>query len=405
MLTADLVRGRLYKGEVRPGWVDPSDTETVDLATQMIATFAEHVGASRGELKQALKEITGSGTAFLLHRGLAKLLEDRCEIDMTAVIEPEVVRETVFDLAARVWQSDEPFDRTAVLANAKETLLASREADAEPVDFDIATTLYADLKDEQIVQHFEEPTPTWLLERYNTALAQGVLLRANEMTIHLGPGEPRRHRALFQRIKFFQLLYRIDKDDDGWLIRLDGPLSLFRGSQRYGVKMAQFLPALLHVSGWRLEAQVRWGPRRKRATFQLDPSRGLVPHTRLTGAWQPDELTQFAERFAELDSDWEVERDGELIDLGGQSVLIPDFVFQHRTSGIRVPMEVLGYWNRGVVRRRLKELRDHGPDKMILAIAKNLASGEKEENVPASVYIFRTMPLPRQVLKRLAAFS
>ncbi len=426
MLTADLVEVAVKKGELVPRWVDAADPERLALAARLIETFEAARGRPRAELEAELTELTGSGTGFRFHRALAKLLSDRCAFETASAAEPAAVREAVFEAAAAAWRADEDgegagdagsaagedgaevrrpfhFDRDAVLAGAGGSLgLAA--AGIEPA-------LYADLKAEQVLAGWEPCEPAWLLNRYNVALAQGVLLRATALTLEIAGQDPRRYRALFRKIKFFQLLHRVEGDAGrGYVIRLDGPLSLFGASQRYGLQMASFLPTLLHFERWRLTAEVLWGPRRVARAFRLDAAAQLAPLGRLAGQWQPDEVAWLPERIAALGSGWEVAAGGELIDLGGQGVLVPDLACRHRTSGARAFLEVLGYWNRGAVARRLELLRRHGPPNLVLALSKSLAAGDEDDlaGLPGEVYVYRSAPSARAIvaaLDRIAAGS
>lgn len=400
MLTADLVRVGSRKGKILPRWVDPDDAEQRRLADDLVATFSRHLGRSRGELESELKEHLGTGTAFLLHRGLAKLLFDRCEFDTRAPLEPEELRRRVFTAASESFGTgglrDPPADRERVLAAVAAELELAPEA--------VERALYADLKDQQLLVSFDECSGEWLLRRYNSALAQAVLLRAERLTIDIGGQTQARYRALFRKLKFFQLLHRVESNGDGYRIVLDGPLSMFRASTRYGLQMASFLPTLLHFDGWSLEARLRWGKRRFERVFELTAEQGLSPHGRLTGQWQPEEMRWLPEQFAKLKTDWEVSTDAEIVDLGGQGVLVPDYVFHHPPSGRRVLMEIFGFWNRGSVKSRLELLRRHGPSDLILALSRALAADpEALEELPAEVYVFRSAPLAREVRRLLEA--
>jgi uncharacterized protein len=409
VLTSDLVQVKRSRGAITPRYIDPAKPERIELAQSLIATFEEHVGRSRRELEEALKEQLGTGTAFQLHRGLVKLLYDRCELETRATVEPEALRRAAFTAAAAALRHPEAgeIEVAAPLFDRSAALRAGCAAVGLP-EGEFEGTLYADLKEEQVLEALKPTRAPWLLERYNTALAQGLLLRAREMEIHLTGGEPRAYRALFRKIKFFQLMHRIEAlpGGEGYRIRLDGPLSLFQASQKYGLQMALFLPTLLHFEGWTLEAKLLWGKTRRASTFQLSAAEGLRSHTRLTGQWQPEELTWLPGQLQELDPDWQVSTDGEVIDLGGRGVLVPDFVFHHQPTDTRVVMEVFGFWNRGAVESRLKLLRRHGPANLILALSKSLAGGETSEleGLPGEVYIFRVQPLARQVLKQLGRF-
>lgn len=410
MLTSDLILTRMYKGEVRPRYVDTADPDLLALAEQLIDTFNTNEGCPRYELEQELKDLVGTGTDFLLHRALAKLLFDRCEFGTEAPAEPERLRAAVFDAAAAAYRRDpegvegadgeaQPFhfERQKVLDQvAQELDLESQE---------VERGLYADLKDEQVLRGFKHCQPSWLLERYNVALAQGVLLRASKLEIHVTEPSIPRQRELFRKIKFFQLLHRVTQDEKGsYLIQLDGPMSVFKSSGKYGVQMANFLPTLLHFNHWSLEATLAWGKKRRPATFRLSARKGLRSHTRLTGQWQPEELAWLPEQLAGITEEWQVDTEAELVLLGGQGVLVPDFAFHHPASGTRVYMEVLGFWRRGALDSRLKLLRKHGPKNLILAVSKQLMTDPEElEDLPGEVYLFRAAPLARNVFKHLEA--
>ncbi len=405
MLTADLVQARVYRQQVRPRYIDTSDEAIRALARELIDVFAAYEGRPRHELDRELKELLGTGTEFLLHRALAKLLLDRSTFDTEAEVEPVELRREVFEAAAAAYgkahdDSDlHPFrfDRGSVLAE----VAGRRELEVVRLE----RGLYADLKDEQILTEWKPCKPGWLLERYNVALAQGVLFKATELEIRIDGGDVRQHRELFRKIKFFQLMHRVEGDGStGYLIRLDGPMSVFKSSGRYGLQMAAFLPTLLHFDRWSLSARLLWGKKRRPLSFRLTPAEGLVPYTRRTGQWQPGELTWLPEQFEKLDSDWRISTDAELVDLGGRGVLVPDYLFEH-ASGLRVFMEVFGFWNKGAVASRLELLRRHGPENLILALSKQLAAGrEGLDELPGEVFVFRAAPIARKVLKLLEAY-
>jgi len=392
MLTADLVPVRVVKGQVIPRWIDAESADNLGLAAQLIEAFAEAVGRRRGTLDAVLEEILGTGTAFMLHRGLAKLLRDRCCFETAAPQPPETLRAAVFSAASAAWQSgDGAFDRDAVLASAAAT------CGLEAVDLE--RSLFADRKDQQVLRDAELPEPRALLDRYNVALAQGVLYRARELEIHLRGLEPREYQALFRQIKFHRLMHAIERRGDGWWVYLDGPVSALRATGRYGLAMASFLPALLHFGGWTLEARLGWGKRRLRKLFTLSAADGLRPHTRLTGRWLPEEIAALPGRLCELDTGWSARPGEVLIDLGGEGVLVPDILLEHEDGRI-VHVEIFGFWNKGAVRRRLRLIKRHAPPGVVVAVLGRLAAGAADEfeTLPGEVVVFKRTVLPKKLL-------
>ena len=400
MLTADLVQASVRRGVVRPKYIQDDDADNLALAEALISIFESGQGKSRGQLDSELQEFSGTGTAFILHRGLAKLLLDRCEFETDAPVKPAELRRTVFEEAAELYRRQLlPFDREVAIRQAEERM-GLAEGLVEP-------NLFADLKDEQILNNFKGYSAERLLCRYNVALAQAVLLRATRLEIQIAGQSPARYREVFRKIRFFQLLHQVEGDlAAGYHIVLDGPLSLFKSSQRYGLQMASFVPTLLHCDDWELNATVLWGKKRRELAFRLSPRDGLRPHTRLTGQWQPGEIAWLLEQFPKLESDWSISGDTELIDLGGKGVLVPDFVFSHGPTGRKVFMEIFGFWRKGAVASRIELLRGHGPANLILALSKDLYAGEEAlSDLPGEVYVFRSTPIAREVLGLLGKWE
>src|SRR5690606_29410133 len=100
---------------------------------------------------------------------------------------------------------------------------------------------------------------------------QAVLLRSVLVRAEVRGEKPARYRQLFRWLKFHRLLYRVEGTmAEGYAFQIDGPLSLFSATNKYGLQMALFLPALLLCRDYRLDAELRWGPRREPRTFHLE---------------------------------------------------------------------------------------------------------------------------------------
>ena len=382
-------------------YVDEDDARHRETATRLTEVFTCHVGKTRKELQAELDAIEGHGTDYLLLRGFAKLLFDRCTFGAESDLDPSELRKTVFELAAtgRVEGLSGRDDwRQEILVEA------SRSHDIRPED--VEANLYADLKNEQRLLSVDNLAPDALLHRYNTGLAQAIVLRAQSLRITISEQPARKYRELFRGIKFHQLLHRVEGNArTGFVITLDGPLSLFQASQKYGLQMASFLPFLLCFAGWSLVADVRWGKNRRACTFELSSDLGLKTHRRLKGQWQPEEFEWFVAQFEKLGSEWKIHTECPLLELDGQGVLVPDYSFEHESTGTTVYLELFGFWRRGAVRRRAELLGQHGPSHLIIGLAKELhAEKESLDDLPAKTYVFRTQPVARDVLKLLEGF-
>ncbi|MGC8644471.1 MAG: DUF790 family protein, partial [Isosphaeraceae bacterium] len=101
MLTGDLVRVRTSKELIVPLYLNRNSRQWLEAAESLLAVFREGVGMTRGEIEEEIDELFGGGgKATQIHRGLAKVLEDRAEFEVVADVAPEVIREKVFTAAA-----------------------------------------------------------------------------------------------------------------------------------------------------------------------------------------------------------------------------------------------------------------------------------------------------------------
>jgi predicted nuclease of restriction endonuclease-like RecB superfamily len=402
MLVGKQVRVRFGRDRITPQYLDPTDTGWRDVAETLLTLFRGQEGRTRGTLEEDIKEAFGDAPGQLVHQGLAKLLEDRCEFDVVSGRPPDELREAVFRAAVEHRRRPAadgalvapPFNRDEVLTGVARAFEMSVEA--------VDQGLFADLKSEQRLVRFKDTTAERLLHRYNVALAQSVLLRATGVDIEIRGETPARLRQIFRQIKFHRLVCEVKpQGKKGVRLHLDGPLSLFSATQKYGLQLALFLPVLLLCKDFTLTAVVLWGPQRKRRSFVLSSKDGLVTHDADRGSYVPGELTMFAELFAKRITDWELKEETDVQVLGGGSFFwVPDFRLVHRESGQSVLLEVLGFWRRSSAEQHLQRLREHTTEPFLLAVSDQLRIEEEElEGLPAGIHRFRQMPLPDEVAK------
>jgi len=406
MLTADLLDYRRRQGQVKPRLLDPAAPAACEAARDLLALVQAHVGQPRGELEEALRAADFPALPPRAPQGLARLLLERCTFEVAAAADPATLRQAVFDAAAAAWRSDEapgtPAWRAAVLGGA-----------ATPLGLDVAAAdaaLFADLEEHQRLLSLEPLRAEELPYRYNVAQVQGLLLRAERVTISAPWPEPRRLRQLMRYLKFYRLLFRQEVPADAgaepgplWLV-VDGPLSVLDSATRYGLELAQFFPALLlWEQPWRLEAELRLGKTRQPALLRLEPHPWLRSHYPDHGQWVSDEVRRFVERFNEADSPWRAAAAEALLPLPGNRSLVPDFEF-HRPGAPPAYLEHLAYPDAALVQARLEQIAAAGRTDYLLAcraVPAVKALGER----PGLIAFRRTLlpSLVHSALERLEA--
>jgi len=99
VLTANLARSRTTDEEVKPLFIDPDEERYQQTARELIQLFEAHLGEPKGDLEDAIDELTIADTDYKIVQGLAKLLKDECEFEVVASVEPREIRRRLFEKA------------------------------------------------------------------------------------------------------------------------------------------------------------------------------------------------------------------------------------------------------------------------------------------------------------------
>ncbi len=377
------------------------DNKTSELAIELINYFQSAVGKTQGVLERQLTDFEGDSTDYRVKRGLAYILKSSfCTFEVVSPLEPQMLRERVFSLAAKSVSSRESTQVTLDKVANELTQELQQEVLAEQV----RTGLYADLSENKILTVFDAPIASDLLNRYNLSQVQGVFYKASQLVLNAHRNVPGEYKLLFRYLKLFQLMAYIEGDaDHGFTITIDGPTSLFNPSTRYGLAIAKLIPALLHVTKWSLSSilQTRdaytntW----KTGRFTLNSECGLVSHYPPGKPYDSMLEASFADKWDALKSGWALEREVDLIPIPG-SVMIPDFRLVH-SDGRTFLLEIVGYWRPEYLQKKFSQVRRAGRDDLILAISERLnleKAGVKLNDVPARIVWFKDKLLPKAVL-------
>ena len=399
MLPTELLMFRIKGGVIEPRRLKTS-TANLKLAETVIQIFESHVGKRRFELNEAMQILETGRSDFKILRGLAHLLAQRCEFEAGGVLTPPQTRDHLFALA----QGHPPSRRRTkeLLEQAARTLSGDRPLSAE----EVLAALYADLPDQQTLITFDPLTPEELVQRFDLAQAQGVLYRAYSLIITARRNEPARYKQLLKYTKLFGLMVTVEGDPNfGFTLTMDGPTSLFSSTTRYGLAMAKFLPALLHVTKWDLTAAIK--PRRDLAwvdpndeewQYGVTSEDGYVSHYKAPEEHDSALESGFTERFLKLETPWKLEREVDLVPVPG-GVILPDFRLVDGDRSVLV--EIVGYWRPEYLRKKFDLLRKSGRTDVIVCVSERLnleKAGVDPSDFGDRVVWFKGVLNPKDVL-------
>jgi predicted nuclease of restriction endonuclease-like RecB superfamily len=398
MLTADLAMSYRRGNRISPRYLQSDDPRHLQTAADLALIVEQHRGRRRAELERALDEYIGVGTDYKILRGLIKLLTDRCEFETAGAKDPAEIRRALFTKAA----SHHPVVADDQL---RQRLIAETAAELECSPEEVMAGLYADLSGNQRLVAFEEMVAEDLLDRYNLAQAQALLYRCSEMRLRIDPQEPGVTRRLFAEIKAFRLIHAIRGNPaSGYDAQLSGPVSIFHRSQRYGVQMAVFLPALLLYPGWRMRAEI--GTKTGAVFYELDSKQKRLRSHYVADDLQPQNLqiAKLLEDFGKLDGEWSAQPSQEVIDLG-ESAFVPDLVFT-RDGDEPIYLELLGYWTPRSLNERLKEFERAGFGNYAIGASEEMrCSRDAPSQLPPNVIVYKKSLNARELQARLARLT
>ena len=393
MLTSDLAVNWRRGDKILPRLIKTDNAGYLRDAEVLIEIFDEFIGKTRGELDAELEEYVGAGTDYRILRGFIKLLADRCKFETSSVAEPSEIRQKVFLAAGKLHpvlpESEKPIEVLNHVA-------AEFQTDADT----IFSSLYADLSAQQKLISFDSIAPPELLDRYNLAQAQALLYKCVEMTIRVAASEAANYRAIFGWIKHFGLIHSVEGNAaNGYQITLTGAASLFHRSQKYGIRMAVFLPALLLCGNWRMRAEI--SDKRGTAFYELTSAQ-----TELVSSYadEPEYANPIFERlkndWAKSATAWKLEVNAEVVDLG-KTAFVPDFVLVSPDNE-RVYLDVLGFWTPKSLQKRLEEFRVANFNKFILAAWSELRGSREEPLWESENVVFFKSKLDPRILEDAA---
>jgi predicted nuclease of restriction endonuclease-like RecB superfamily len=382
-----------WKDNIRPKYskLDKSDIIT---AKEIIKIYNENIGKKKSEIREKISEIEDVYGSYKFVRGLAILIERKCKFTSKSSFDPIKIRHLVFSEAAKRGFPKNEEERRKIIEEISKRFNISIE--------ELEENLYSDLDSEMILQSSPEIDPIELLKSYNLSLTQTLLFYSTEMKFTVC----RNWKNIFRAIKFYGLMHMISKINDEIWIRLDGPISLFKLTRRYGTSLAKIIPEIIKGSPWKIEAKILKSD--KIFLFKIDSEKfgWIFPEISIEESYDSKIEKEFVNQFKSLNTPWKVERELEPIDVGN-FVFIPDFTF--KLGEEKILMEIVGFWTKDYLKRKIEKIQYVRDIPFIIAINEELAC-EKITHIKATnpniylIYYKEKIPI-KEVLDILEKYA
>ncbi|HEX5185636.1 MAG TPA: DUF790 family protein, partial [Nitrososphaeraceae archaeon] len=439
MLPIELLRTKITnKGKtIVPLFCLPS-ADNILLAQKLITEFdfANKKKETKGDLQKTLSIYENSYDDFKLIRGLIVLLERRCifkindslysknkvEYFGTKLPSSFSLRKVLFEESSKIGLPIDNIQRKKIF----QTVALKLDVDVN----DLERIMWIDQEDYMILENFALIEPIDLLGVYNLAILQTLLFNSVnfEFTIKGGTNWKR----VLRSIKRFGLMYNLQKVhnkennftkeiqsnktkqeiinnddsklylDDNIICSIDGPLSIFKLTNKYGSSIAKVIPKIISSHEWNIKALIIKNSisGRKLYEFNLSSDSGIDINNNVNNKFNnghPFEdsssnsldfdssvETKFATQFEKFKTGWKLRREPHPLILPNGKAFIPDFLFEKYDN--KVYFEIIGFWTVQYLERKFKKiyeilkLSDNKNDLLIAINENNLVSESGEMN-------------------------
>jgi predicted nuclease of restriction endonuclease-like RecB superfamily len=432
MLPLQLLRVRIFnKGKnISPIFCRPAKGSSyeLELAANMIKKFEESFRKreTKGSLGESISSLEASYNDYKLVRGLYALLERRSTFisgdgqkpttivdDSAGIVDLDSfqIRKHLFEESSARGYPLTDHERNEIFNSVSSKMRVSRDI--------IVREMWADLEENMILHQFVTLEPEKLIAWYNLSLMQTLLFNCTNLEFNIQGGY--NWKRVLRAVKRLGLMYNLhyrqkegprgsqsepqgqkirqdihnpanrnslhtvnEYDNNNLLCSIDGPLSIFKLTDRYGTSIAKLLPSIIVTGNWSLKASIV----RKTATMgkkiyefistsaestSLPSENDLIVYDndnikntaseRLSYSASPSADSfdsnveqKFALKFKQFSNGWNLIREPNPLIVSNGKGFIPDFVFEK--YGIRIYLEIIGFWTNDYLVRKIQKIAD-----------------------------------------------
>lgn len=419
MLPSQLLRIRTRKGEIVPLFCGGEDkARHLELAKIIINEFQEL--AANKEKKKILNErisfLESHFDDYRLVRGLSTLLERRCQFNTTISQRDENCGISVnpIDIRRLLWE--ESARRGFALSESlRDEILCDVASKMNISSNSIMQSLWSDLDENTVLELFSPLSSEELLAWYNLSLLQTLLFTCTRLEFSVRGGA--NWKNTLRNVKRLGLMYNLREQKNtnesadasnvhrgkskGFLVHadvknnggheselvcsIDGPVSLFKLTDRYGTSIAKLVPFIVSSSWWYISASIirKTMSGKKVHEFRISSSdvqqnilseplhndkngssnsiRNNSINTNINGrstsAYFDSSIEeQFAIKFEHLANRWKIEREPDPLIVGNGVAFIPDFLFEK--YGRKVYLEIVGFWTKEYLEKKFQKVSE-----------------------------------------------
>ena len=281
---------RLSKGNISPFQLNQSK-QNLDLIQQMIELMEESIGEKHQNIEQSLQYLAGQLWQPKTTQAIVKLFLDKGDFEDKEINEAMNLRNDIFNVSSNYWNNLSRLPKLeSIAAHILEKIPCPPKNDED--------WLYKDLPANQKLKWFEPMSAENFIAWFNLCMVRSILLQATKMEISFFSAAQENLRQFMQYLKFFGLLFLVEKKENGWILIVDGPESILDSTRSYGIDFSNLFPALLLIEGeWTMEAEICIQGKFQNYSLKISNSDGYKSHYNKKNFWRKKEMGELIENW------------------------------------------------------------------------------------------------------------
>jgi predicted nuclease of restriction endonuclease-like RecB superfamily len=426
MLPLQLLRTRITdKGTNIVPRFCTADDSVLQLAAKIIKEFEESWKNKEKKLflTERIALLESEYNDYKLARGFYTLLERRCiftkineikteskaiasniDVNNNNLHDPVNIRKELFEESSKRGFALTEFGRREIIDTVASRINVHSN--------DLIDVMWSDLEENLVLEWFDAISPEQLLAWYNLSLMQTLLFNCTKLEFSVSGGS--NWKRILRDIKRLGLMYNLQyialeeekrsihvdeidydnrdikfinasntytKNNPIIICSLDGPLSIFKLTDRYGTSIAKILPSIISSDTWSLKAWIvrktmslgkkiyefkisnKDTPPLSREPYynkEKDKERKRILYTAKESSqliyFDSGVEEKFSTRFEQSATGWKLIREPDPLILSNGKALIPDFAFEK--YGTRIYLEIVGFWTKEYLEKKIQKIAD-----------------------------------------------
>ena len=427
MLATELLQYKIInKGKnILPIFCDINDIQKLDIANTMIDIFTDlsKKKSKKGILQEQISILESDYDDYKLIRSFAVLLERRCNFQYPEnyipisnnVIPSNQLRQILFEESSKIGLSLDKNKRQQIFNKISDQTHI-------PIEY-IEKYAWSDLEENLLIMDFNFLSPVELIQWYNLSLLQTLLFGCTKFDFSLSGGNY--WKQVLRYIRKFGLMYYlkstseytqstiIDKYDHNpnLLCTIDGPMSIFKLSTKYGTMMSKLLPYIVISPNWLIHGWIIRNTSNGQKLYELNLSSNDISFIKNTfsksifnnvydfihhsynnknfNLYDSKTEKKFSDKFSQAKTKWNLIREPDPLILTNGHVLIPDFLFTR--SDKKVYFEIVGFWTVDYLKRKfdkIKVILESNKEHFLIAVDRRSLVSNTEHLKPFN-YLFQ----------------